>query len=247
MKLLPSLLRTTILAVAGVALLLWAPAAQALTLGEVFDLLDAGVDDQIILQQMEAERSVFYLDADDIIDLQYAGASDELILAMIATHPDERRDRTHHSYGYDRDPYRSQTYVSIYYDPFGYYWYPSPGYFRYCAPFGWFDFGFYYGGHVWWGWAGWGPRYHYYAYDCGYYHWYPERRGDRLWSRGASRSRTEYVVSRKSPRSASRLYTGVVRPGESLRSAWERSRNKPVRARSVTSRSSRRSRTPGVD
>jgi hypothetical protein len=207
-------IRPVALAALFLGLLGWTASAPALTVRDVLDLLDAGVGEEVILEQMVADGSVFHLTVDGILGLKDAGASDALISEMIAT----GKDREYHSgdgiydsysYGYgDYESYRPYN-VSIYYDPFGYYWYPSPYYFSYYAPFSYFDFGFYWGGSIWWDWAYWGSRYSYYAYDAGYY-WLPyghdysgRRDGRRLWSRSEGRSRHNYVLSRKTPRESS--------------------------------------------
>lgn len=216
-------------------LLGWISSAPALTVDDVLDLLDAGISEDIIYEQMESDGSVFYLDVDDILDLKDAGASDDLIFAMIATaEGKESRDRSYDRYrsrDYDRYYHRPAT-VNVYYDPFGYYWYPSPYYFTYWAPFSWFDYGFYWGSPVWWGWAHWGPRYHYYAHTAGYY-WYPYghyhhghdgHEGRRLWSRSHSRERDHYVVSGKTPRSSRASYARTVERGKTTRrGTWSRS------------------------
>jgi hypothetical protein len=198
----------------------------ALTVDDVIELLQAGVGEEVILRQMEADGSVFHLDARDILDLRYAGASDDLIEAMIATAESEPRRRTYHDWD---DAYRV-TYVAVYYDPFGYYWYPWPFYFSYWAPFVWFDFGFYWGGAVWWDWTWWGPRWRYYAYDCGYYVYPRYRPGRPLWGRTTGVRRTSYIVSPKTPRRSERP-RGLRAAKEPRRPGWSRGAKPPRSAR----------------
>ncbi|MBU1702733.1 MAG: hypothetical protein KJ831_21530 [Candidatus Eisenbacteria bacterium] len=225
---------------------LWFGGASALTVDDVIALLDAGIGEEVILQQVAADGSTFSLDTGDILDIKDAGGSDDLILALIQTRGEQSDDPDGSlsdapviDRGYD--VYQPAS-VSIYYDPFGYYWYPWPYYFAYCAPFSCFDFGFYYGAHIHWGWAHWGARYSYYAYDCGYH--YPPRRSYRggLWSRHGGRNRTHYVVSRKTPSGQTGVYARATRrsPGAER---WSRTYQKPQRSTPSRQIYDRRTRT----
>lgn len=227
----------------------WASSTPALTVDDVLDLLDAGIGEDVILEQMDADGSVFHLSADDILDLKDAGASDDLISFMIAAGQDGDSRDSYQQYRYDeydQYDYRPSSVVSIYYDPFGYYWYPCHYYYTYWAPFSWFDYGFYWGAPVYWGWAHWGHRYDYYAHSLGYY-WYPYRyydrhnarhEGRRLWSRTRGHDRDRYFVSRKTPRSSRVSYTrgSSDRYKTTRQGVWSRS-SKTARGRYSLSKS----------
>ncbi len=59
--------------------------AWALRYSEVVALVDAGVSDDTIIAQMEADRSRFVVTADRIVWLRRKGVSERVIQAMIAT------------------------------------------------------------------------------------------------------------------------------------------------------------------
>lgn len=149
------------------AVLLTASVATAMEFDDVMELLRAGVGEDIILAQVEAEDAEFNLDTDSIVALKQAGASDDLIRELIAARDDGRRspDDSDWRDGYYGNDYygRSRVAVSIGYDPFGYYWSSSPYYFAYYYPYRCVDFGFYYAGWYnrgWWGWDGYWPSYY---------------------------------------------------------------------------------------
>jgi len=162
-------------------LFLAAVTAHAMTVYDIVDLLEAGVGEAVILDQIEAEDASFRLSTEDLITLKRAGASDELLQAMIALDgekpeaPSRDWTRAYHQPSYIR--------VNLYYDPFGYHWYGWPYYFAYYYPFRWSDCGFYHAG--WWSrsWCGWGPAARWY-WDR--YHWHsrPVRTdGRHAWNR----------------------------------------------------------------
>ncbi|GEM_PF-6467985 len=83
MKALPSLL-----------LSLLAFPAFALTTEEVQKLAQAGLSDEVILAQIQAEKASFVLDVEGILALKRTGVSDRVIQAMIASRPEQGKDRT---------------------------------------------------------------------------------------------------------------------------------------------------------
>ena len=183
----------------AIGVLLLAVPAWSMSTRDVFDLLEAGVGEDVILKQMDAESASFQLETDDILALRRAGATDRLLRAMIDSGDTRRSEReayeaqrsreadgkveTYREYDeyetpgddwssgyYDLDrSYRVQ-YV---YDPFGYYWCAAPSYFVYYYPFRSWDVGFYYAGWHhwrWWGWNGYWPSY--YRNYCDSYYWH---------------------------------------------------------------------------
>ncbi len=118
---------------------------------------------------MAAEHATFALTTADIVNLKQAGASDELIRAMIKGSPAAGPDQDWtQQYYQGTGPAVS---AEIYYDPFGYYWCGWPYYYAYFDPFDWTAPGFYYAG--WWntGWFENGP--------WGRFYW--DRYGTRSW------------------------------------------------------------------
>lgn len=81
----------TILIVVVLFLLAVGPAA-ALDVAEIRDLLGAGVDEDILREQIEADGSTFRLDADDLMALHKAGASTGFLRFLIRTRPDPDRE-----------------------------------------------------------------------------------------------------------------------------------------------------------
>jgi hypothetical protein len=158
--------------------------ACAITVDDVIELLQNGVGEQVITDQMRADSSEFDLSTQDIIDLTKAGASDDLIREMI-----RRQDGGTAGDADQAQPdYVPPVSLGFCYDPFGYYWRSWPGSFSYYYPFRWWDSGFYYAG--WWSqsWWGAGPWTRYYRGRYGV----PAHRdggGRYAWSRNA-RGRT---------------------------------------------------------
>lgn len=152
--------RGVLLAVA-LGLALGSTTARALTVDEVVGLLGAGVGESVIRDQMEAEQAHLDLTARDILALKQAGASDELIRALIRSGTGRNRQDVTGSRG---EPGMDDAYASpgvrvrVYYDPFGYHWFASPWAYAYYDPFPWSDCGFYYAGWWdcrWWRWGSW--------------------------------------------------------------------------------------------
>ncbi|MEZ4648875.1 MAG: hypothetical protein R3E97_08825 [Candidatus Eisenbacteria bacterium] len=174
--------------------------AWSMTTRDVFDLLEAGVGEDVILQQMAAESASFYLETDDILALRRAGATDHLLRTMIESGDTRRSEReayearrsreedegvrryreSEDDYGSPGDDWSAGYYdvdrdlrVQFVYDPFGYYWCATPSYFVYYYPFRTWDIGFYYAGWHhwrWWGWGGYWPSY--YRSYCDSYYWH---------------------------------------------------------------------------
>lgn len=171
--------------------------AAAMTIDDVLELLHAGVNESVILDQVEAEDARFGLETEDILALKNVGASDDLVRALIATSDGSARDEGGWADDYyANDYYRSSdssVSLSFTYDPFGYYWYCSPYYYGYYYPFRTINFGWYYAGCLssnWWGWHGYWPTYYrdYCAvrYPRSYHHYY-DHDGD------GNRSRTRHA------------------------------------------------------
>lgn len=185
------MLRFIIVSLAVVFLAGLSTSVQAVTVADVLDLLENGVSEDVILDQIDAENAAFDLSTDDILELKEAGASDDLIREMIGRRPDS--SRTSWTDEYYTGPGAVQ--ARLYYDPFGYHWYAWPGFYAYYHPFSWRDCGFYYAG--WWnrGWCAGGPRASYYwrHYSWGHGSWWNSRsyavQDDRsAWRRDSGRS-----------------------------------------------------------
>ncbi len=59
--------------------------ASAVSVDELFNLKANGLSDDILVALIEADGSVFYLSADDVLALHRKGLSEKVILAMLAT------------------------------------------------------------------------------------------------------------------------------------------------------------------
>lgn len=188
------------LAALTLAMAAFATPAAAMTLDDVLALLQAGVNEEVILDQVDAEDARFRLETEDILALKNVGASDDLVRSLIATSDGSREDDggswsdDYYSNDYYRD--RSSVSLSFTYDPFGYYWYCSPYYYGYYYPFRTINFGWYYAGCLsrsWWGWHAYWPTY--YRDYCAY--WYPRshyyHHGHDDWDGPRSRTRHAYV------------------------------------------------------
>ncbi len=66
-----------------VALLLVPAIAPALTLQEVVILSKAGVSDAVLLAMIERDRTIFAIDADQLLTLRREGVSEPVVLAML--------------------------------------------------------------------------------------------------------------------------------------------------------------------
>jgi hypothetical protein len=58
---------------------------RQLSLGDIKDLTDAHISDAVIISQIQATNSVFFLSSRDIIELKQAGVSQRVIDEMIST------------------------------------------------------------------------------------------------------------------------------------------------------------------
>ena len=73
------------LLIAAALVLLAALPAQAVTLRDLVDLSKSGLSDEILIALVEAERSVFHLNAADVQELKRQGISDRLLLHLLQT------------------------------------------------------------------------------------------------------------------------------------------------------------------
>lgn len=170
----------------------------ALTVDEVATILRSGIGEPVIVALMKSEGVVFRLDADEIVALKEAGASDGLLSEMIRTAEspspgdsanagrtgktgDASSDDTPsgeemalYSSDLDKAYGAPSSDLSAYYDPFGYHWYASPWSYPYYYPFSWIDAGFYYAGwwsSAWWyggSYCNWYNDYYCQPYSCGW-------------------------------------------------------------------------------
>lgn len=225
------------------ALLLTVGPVFAMTVDDVIRLLDGGVGESVILDQIQAASARFDLSTQDILDLKQAGASDSLIQDMIQTaseNPVGSQGATTPSGTDWRSPYYLYpgTQMSLYYDPFAYQWNAWPFYFSYYYPFEWGDLGFYYAGwwnHRWWRYGSWvdhyWTRYHWSHMPpgaVGGQHGWGRRAAGGGWGRQVGAGRSRYLTApgrgtgygvRNDPRA---LSPGVHSYGGTGRGAWGR-------------------------
>jgi hypothetical protein len=60
-------------------------AADAVTVRDIIELTKAGLADDVIVALIDADRTIFTLDAAQIVDLKKAGVSEKVVLKMLAT------------------------------------------------------------------------------------------------------------------------------------------------------------------
>jgi len=73
------------LLLSGVLVLATALPARAVSLNDLIDLSRAGLSDDILIELVEADRSVFHLDAATLKRLKAEGLSDRLLLHLLRT------------------------------------------------------------------------------------------------------------------------------------------------------------------
>jgi hypothetical protein len=88
--------------------------SSAMTKEDVIVLVNEGIGDDVIIDQIKATHSYFQLTTDDIVALKQAGVSEDVIRAMIQTTESEKMSR--------RMMRRSLFYPDSFY--YGYTWYP---------------------------------------------------------------------------------------------------------------------------
>ena len=91
---------------------------RLMTKDDVISLAKAGVNDDVIINQVKATGSYFELSTQDIVDLANAGVSDKVIEEMIKTDQTAQSNNRDERYYY-YNPYWFSAY------PFVYPWYPS--------------------------------------------------------------------------------------------------------------------------
>jgi hypothetical protein len=184
-----------------------AGSALAMDVDDVIALLDGGVGEEVILDQVAAENAQFALSTEDILDLRDAGASNDLIQQLILTggKRSSSDDWTSRYYG-------PSVRVRLYYDPFGYNWYAWPYSFSYYYPFDWWDCGFYYAG--WWNhrwWVG-RPWHNYYWNHYHWDHWASNQGGRHVWGRTESGGRATFDRASSGTRGAARVRSSRASP-----------------------------------
>ncbi len=227
------------MALALVLVALAAAPAAALTTRDVERMLEERIGEQVILDQIEADGSVFHLTADELVALKQAGASDALLEALIRTARTEgaRGKGGEWDRGYDAPGIA----VHLYYDPFGYDpfrpgWGSTPWFYAYRFPFRWIDCGAYYAGWWPWRWTWAGPSYCW-SYPGG--RWYPSHagysgdhrsrpEGRHAWTRSTARpeprSRPDYRPLGRASRSTPDPNRPSVRSARESRPGGDRAR-----------------------
>jgi hypothetical protein len=67
------------------ALLMLPVAADAITIRDIIELSKAGLSDELLTAVIDADRTVFTLDKDQILELKKAGVSQAVLLKMLAS------------------------------------------------------------------------------------------------------------------------------------------------------------------
>ena len=133
------------------ALLICIPAAASarpMSVTDVVRLSDKGVGDNVIIAQIQATDSRFYLDEDDILYLRDHAISNHVIEVMIATAQEEEYEEEGEYQ--DNDDYNGSLYLSLGYNypwygydyyyaswayPWWYFYYYPSYYYSYCSPY----------------------------------------------------------------------------------------------------------------
>jgi len=81
----PFIIRRLALLLVGTSCLIVAASApaEAVTAREIMELARAGISEDVLIQLIETDSTIFSLDADQILELKTAGVSDRVILAML--------------------------------------------------------------------------------------------------------------------------------------------------------------------
>jgi hypothetical protein len=120
-----------------------APPVLAIDLDEVYDMLKAGVGEEVILKAIDTDRAEFVLTSEDLINLKQAGASNWFL--------DEMLNRSGKPVPVEETAYRvvEPSYslgIGFAYDPFDYYFAAWPYYYSYYSPYSFCWNWWYYGG-----------------------------------------------------------------------------------------------------
>lgn len=191
---------------------------QGERLDEIVRLAQAGVTDGVIVKHIATSGFVFYLSADDILELRALDVSDTVIEALIDTAVGEqpRRRRSRIDYDDDDDRFAYVTVSAGYFSPW--YWYPYAWGFYYdpfpsCYSYYYYPFRC----ATWWGYYGSCNTYYYarswrsYRYDSWpYYDELCRRRGGAVRVPVEGPGRAQFAVAR-----AQRPAAGVIAPAAS--------------------------------
>jgi hypothetical protein len=59
--------------------------AHAVTVRDIIELSKAGLSDEVLIALIDADRTIFTLDTEQILDLKHAGVGEKVLLKMLAT------------------------------------------------------------------------------------------------------------------------------------------------------------------
>ena len=72
-------------------------AAEAVTIRDIIELSKAGLADEVLVAVIDADRTIFTLDADQILELKGAGVSEAVLLKMLRTRREFEAPATAHA------------------------------------------------------------------------------------------------------------------------------------------------------
>ena len=75
--------------------------AQAVTVRDIIELSKAGLSDDVLVALIDADRTIFTLDAEQILDLKRAGIGEKVLLKMLATRREFEPAPNANASGYD--------------------------------------------------------------------------------------------------------------------------------------------------
>lgn len=169
--------------------------ARAIDMEDVFRMVDASVDEEVILKAIDADGESLVIYPEDLITLSDMGASDWFLKELIERSTG-RRTRIDRETRYRViEPSYSYVRLGVIYDPFDYYFAHWPYYYAYVSPFSFCWNWWYYGGPYHAVWC------HPYSYRTIYYR---DAWGHRsVWKRGGHRDHERHryhVPSYASPK-----------------------------------------------
>ncbi len=243
-------------------LVLAATPVYGLTVADVVEMTEAGLGDEVIINQIRATHSWFDLTVDEIIALSNAGVSDAVLSTMIATAFDETSYGTYDAYDYDSydydsyeydDNYSNTRYVVVEDEPDVHtYLHLGVGYHSYPWSYVWWDYWspswdyYWYAGDFcrpWWSvhYRPWHHRsYCWHPYDwCGTYTWWDRDHCDRVCHVGSGRSQVRWKSATPAlpvTLAGSKTRMKAIRDADRGRTESVLARLEPTRKKSTTSR-----------
>lgn len=121
------------------AALLLSTSAFAAEVGDLVELLEAHVPEDVILEQLRSEGRIPELDSEDWLALKQAGASDDFLRQLSRLETAGAETTVPEGEDSERSPSRRAGSYDSYYHPFLFVWYAGPTRCAYYDPFSWWS------------------------------------------------------------------------------------------------------------